>query len=235
MRKLNPEDIADNFEKEVTALLDYYTRSVSALRGSSTEKSDVSMLTEHIFLATAISFEGALSDLYFAYTNIDSSRFIAAREAIIKESIKKDFGDWYADKFNLGAIKHIKVDELYPLLDPRGFNITFHDAKQMVDKAKKQLDQAYAAKYTALSSSELKLINAVRFVRNCIAHRSNASYKAMSESLQSLQNSVYRNLSRSKDKQVNSIGAYLKSWAGTASRLEIYLAVMRDIVIKVGR
>lgn len=237
MKKLNPKDVADDFESEIARLIDYYSRSSTALVGSATEKSDTSLLTEHVFLAAAISFEGALSDIYFAYTNIDSSAFIQKKEALIKDLVKKEFGQWYADKFELGSIKHIKTAELYPLLDPRGYNISFYDGRAMVEKADKNLIPAHAAKYKALSTSQLKLINAAKFMRNCIAHRSESSYEAMTDALLKLLSSTFKNLGRNKDKQVKSIGAYLKSVVSTAtgqSRLEVYLTEMKNIIVALG-
>jgi hypothetical protein len=43
MKKLNPNDVADDFESEITRLIDYYSRSSTALAGSPTEKSDTSL------------------------------------------------------------------------------------------------------------------------------------------------------------------------------------------------
>lgn len=238
MKKINPKDVADDFEVEIIKLIDYYTRSASALAGFQTEKSDTSLLAEHVFLAAAISFEGALSDLYFAYTNINSSVFINKKETLVKDLIKREFGEWYADKYNLGTIKHIKASELYPLLDPYGHNITFYDGKKMVEKAEKNLIQAHVAKYKSLNNSQIKLINAVKFIRNCIAHRSESSYEAMTDALLKLLSSSFKELGRKKDKQVNIVGAYLKAAARPtfeASRLEVFLLEMKKIVIALGR
>lgn len=238
MNKLNPVDVADRFESDITKLVDYYNRSVEALTGTPTEKSDRSLLAEHVFLSAAISFEGALSDLFFAYANIDSSAFVAKKEASIKDHVKKDFGKWYADKIALGTVKHIKASELYPLLDPNGHNITFYDAKKMVDRATKQLIPEHATKYTALNTTHHKLINAAKFIRNCIAHRSASSYEAMMDALVKLNSSNFKGLARSKDKQVSSIGAYLKAAAGPRSelsRLELYLTELKNIVVVLGK
>jgi hypothetical protein len=152
--------------------------------------------------------------------------------------VKKEFGQWYADKFNLGTIKHIKTADLYPLLDPRGHNITFYDGKTMVDKAKKNLNAAHSAKYTALTPSQVKLLNAVKFIRNCVAHRSESSFDAMTDALEKLLGGTFKGLGRKRDKKVLSIGAYLKSAANLGSnktRLEVYLTGMKDIVVTLGR
>lgn len=237
MKKLNPKDVADKFETEILKLIDYYIRSCSLLAGTSTEKSDTSLLAEHVFLSAAISFEGALSDIYFAYTNIDSSTFIKKKETSIRDAVKKDFGQWYANKIDLGAIKHIKADELYPLLDPRGHNITFYDGKTMVDKARSNLIPVHAAKYQALTAHQLKLLSAAKFIRNCVAHRSDSSYDAMTDALVKLLSGPFKGLGRTKDKKVVSIGAYLKSGIAVqnVTRLEIYLSEMKNIVVALGR
>lgn len=236
MNKLNPKDVASGFDAEITKLLDYYRRSAASLVGTATEKLDSSLLAEHVFLSAAISFEGALSDLYFAYTNKDSSVFIAKKQSLIQEAVKRDFGDWYASKISLGSIKHIKADDLYPLLDPRGHNITFYDAKQMIDRAGKNLLPAHAAKYKALSNSHQKVMNAAKFIRNCIAHRSKSSHEAMMDSLVKLQGSSFKVLSRTVDKKVNSVGVYLKASTGVnrPTRIEVYLAELKAIVNALG-
>ena len=236
MNKLNPQDVADEYDAEITKLVDYYQRSAASLVGSPTEKSDASLLAEHVFLSAAISFEGALSDLYFSYTNKDSSVFIAKKQSLIQDLVKREFGEWYASKINLGSIKHIKADDLYPLLDPRGHNITFYDAKQMIDRAGKNLLPAHAAKYKALSPSQQKVMNAAKFIRNCIAHRSKSSYDAMMDALVRLQGSNFKALARTVDKRVNSIGAYLKASTGAnkPTRIEVYLSELKAIVNALG-
>lgn len=239
MKKLNPKDVADNFEGEVKKLIDYYSRSAAALVGVATEKSDTSLLAEHTFLAAAIAFEGALSDIYFAYTNIDSSAFIRNKESQIKDLVRREFDEWYADKIQFGTVKHIKARELYPLLDPYGHNIAFYDGKKMVDKAKSNLIPAHSAKYTALSPSQIKLINAAKFIRNRIAHRSESSYDAMTDALLKLVGSTFKQLGRKKDKRVDSIGAYLKTavntGTATTTRLELFLTELINIVVALGR
>lgn len=236
MNKLNPKDVASEFDSETTKLVDYYRRSAASLVGSATEKSDASLLAEHVFLSAAISFEGALSDLFFAYTNKDASVFIAKKQSLIQESVKREFGDWYAKKVNLGSIKHLRAGELYPLLDPNGHNITFYDAKKMIDRASKNLLPVYAAKYKALSPSQQKLMNAAKFIRNCIAHRSESSYEAMMDALVKLQGSNFKALARTADKKVNSIGAYLKASTGPnkPTRLEVYLLELKTTVNALG-
>jgi hypothetical protein len=238
VNKLNPEDVADAFEAEVTKLIDYYARSVAVLSGTPTEKSDTSLLAEHVFLSAAISFEGALSDMFFSYTNKDSSAFVGRKESLIKELVKREHGEWYANKIQIGTIKHIKASELYPLLDPNGHNITFYDGKKMIEKARKCLIDVHAAKYTALNQSQIKVMNAAKFIRNCIAHRSESSYEAMTDALVRLQSSAFKGLARSKDKRVGSIGAYLKASAGPKSplsRLELYLIELNNVVVALGR
>ncbi|MGC4403678.1 hypothetical protein [Methyloversatilis sp. MC4-4] len=236
MNKLNPKDVASDFDAEITKLVDYYLRSAASFHGSTTEKSDTSLLAEHVFLSAAISFEGALSDLFFAYTNKDASVFIAKKQSLIQDVVKREFGDWYAKKVVLGSIKHIKAGELYPLLDPTGHNITFYDAKKMVERADKYLIQAHAAKYKALSTSHHKLMNAAKFIRNCIAHRSDASYEAMMDALVKLQSGNYKSLARTADKKVNSIGAYLKASTGPKkpTRIEVYLSELRAVINVLG-
>lgn len=152
MNKLNTASVAEAFQNEIDQLLAYYGRATSAFRGSPAESSDISLLNEQVFLSAAVSFESALSDLYFAYVNKDSSLFVAAKEQKIKESLTESFGSWYASKISIPHLRHISAGELYPLLDPRGYNITFQNARKMVAQARKNLLPAHADKYKAITA-----------------------------------------------------------------------------------
>jgi hypothetical protein len=235
MNKLNPASIAEAFQNEIDQLLAYYDRATNALRGSPTEGGDISMLNEQVFLSAAVLFESTLSDLYFAYVNKDSSLFIAAKEQKIKDSLTETFGTWYASKISIPHLKHIKADELYTLLDPRGYNITFQNARNMVAQAKKNLLPAYANKYKAITPHQRKLADCVKYVRNYVAHRSDSGFASMTKALSSLSTGPYASLSRSSSRRVNSVGAYLKSWTGAESRTQLYLKEMCALVNAIGR
>lgn len=148
MNKLSPKSVAQNFEAEMDALLSYHSRATAAFVGSATAAADISLMNEQLFLFAAISFESALSDLYFAYVNKDSSAFVAAKEQKIKKHVEEAFGPWYSAKVSIPHSQHISAGELYPLLDPRGFNVTFQNTRRMVAQARKNLLPEYAAKYT---------------------------------------------------------------------------------------
>lgn len=235
MNKLNPINVADAFQNEIDLLLAYYDRATRALGGSATESSDISLLNEQVFLSASISFEGALSDLFFAYVNKDSSCFVAAKEQKIKASLAENFGAWYASKISIPHLKHIKAEDLYPLLDPRGYNITFQNTRNMIAQARKNLIPAYAAKYTAITPAQRKLADCVKAVRNYIAHRSDSGFVLMTKALASLSTGPYVDLSRSESRRVISVGAYLKSLAGAETRTQVYLKEMRRLVNVVGR
>lgn len=235
MNKLNPVSVAEAFQKEIDQLLAYYNRATKALRGSSAESGDISLLNEQVFLSAAVSFESALSDLYFAYVNKDSSLFIAAKEQKIKGNLTETFGSWYASKISIPHLRHIKADELYPLLDPRGYNITFHNARNMVAQARKNLVSAYANKYKAITPHQRKLTDCIKCIRNYVAHRSDSGFASMTVALSSLSTGPYTSLSRSPSRRVNSVGAYLKSWSGAETRTQFYLKEMCTLINVIGR
>src|SRR5713101_5956457 len=137
MRKINPTSVASTFCKDIDAMIDYYNRCEVAFKGRTTKKSDMSLLSETVFLSASVAFEGMLSDMFLAYVNKNSEPFIMAKEREIKEKIESDYGCWYSSKISIGKNKHIKVKELYPLLDPKGYNITFNNARNMVVRSKK--------------------------------------------------------------------------------------------------
>lgn len=235
MNKLKPANIAQNFQSEINTLLAYHARATTAFRNTPTESSDISLLNEQVFLFAAVSFEGALSDLYFAYINKDSSFFMAAKEQKIKSSITETFGAWYASKVSIPHSKHIKTAELYPLVDPRGYNITFQNARNMISQARKNLLPIYASKYKAITPAQRKLADCIKCVRNYIAHRSDSGFESMTSAIASLSSGPYQALSRSNSHRVNIVGAYLKSVSGGKSRTELYLQEMTNIINLIGR
>ncbi len=153
MNKLNPKNIADNFCTQTDKLLAYYRRAQIAFSASNENQGDISLLSEQVFLSVAVSFEGALSDLYFAYVNKDSSSFFASKEKKIVATITETCGQWYGARVAFPNVKHLKASELYPLLDPRGYNITFNNTRNMIAQAKKNLIAAHAAKYKLIRLS----------------------------------------------------------------------------------
>lgn len=235
MNKLKPTSVADAFVHEIDVLLAYHARATNAFRGSATESGDISLLNEQVFLFAAISFEAALSDLYFAYVNKDSTLFISAKEQQIRDSVAENFGAWYASRISIPRSKHIKADELYPLLDPRGYNITFQNTRRMIAQARKNLLPEHSAKYRAITPAQRKLADCVKCVRNYIAHRSDSGFDSMTSALDGLSTGPYTSLSRSASRRVNSVGAYLKSRASTGTRTELFLREMKLFVNTIGR
>ena len=237
MRKLSPTKIRDDFITEVNRLLAFYTRALTGFRGLANEKSDSSLLAEQVFLFAAISFESVLSDLFFAYVNIDASKFMEAKEQKAKAIVGSELGSWYESRIVLPGLKHIKADQLRTLLDPRGYNITFKNARNMVSQARKNLIFNHQLKYRALTSQQRKFIDATRCLRNFIAHRSESGFKSMTSSLASLSGGTFDSLSRgasAQENKVNSVGAYLKAKKGGSSRVDKYLRTMKDIVTLLG-
>ena len=234
MKKLSPSKIRDAFNTEADDLLGFYSRTLTGFRGLNSEKSDSSLLSEQVFLFAAISFESVLSELFFAYVNIDASAFVAAKEQKIKDIVANEFGIWYSSKMALPALKHIKADELRPLLDPRGYNITFRNAKNMVAQARKNLILSHSTKYRALTPHQRKLIDTTRCLRNYIAHRSESGFNSMTSALASLSGGPFDPLSRRETAKVNKVGAYLKAMSGGSSRVDQFLRAMKDIVTLLG-
>lgn len=234
MKKLSPAKISIEFDKELDTLLTYHVRACTAFGSSPTAKSDISLLNEQVLLFAAISFEGALSDIYFAYVNKDSSQFLANKEKKIKKAVESDFGPWYSVKVSIPHMKHMLAGDLYPLLDPRGYNITFTNMRNMVAQAKRNLSPAFAAKYRALTPAQRKLGDCVKHLRNYMAHRSDSGFDNMTNALASLSGTTFSALSRSKSHRVKSVGAYLKSLSGSKSRTELLLAELKLIVNTIG-
>lgn len=232
MKKINPQSVLENFESEIDSLVGFFNRVGNALKGTSKEKWDRSRLAENVFVSAAVAFEGFFSDLFLSYVNKDSRQFLKAKELEISKAIKSQFGEWYSLKYSIGVTKHLKLKELYPLLDPRGWNITFKNCRNMVSSSKKFHAQQFALKYVNLTPKDRKFCDAVKMIRNQLAHKSESSHSGMNKALLSLEHSI-QGLGRSVNK-VSDVGVFLKTKIDGEQRLVTYLEYMVDIARRVG-
>lgn len=236
MKKLSASSAAIKFEKKIDDLLDYYRRTSSALSSSPTSKQDNSTLCEQVFLLSSVAFEVALSDIYLAHLNKDSSIFFSQKENEIKQKISNSFGPWYSDNISMQKPKHLNAKSLLDAVDPRGYNITFKDSTEMINNAKKSLHSTHSQRYARITSNQKKFINCVRSVRNRIAHSSNSSLESMTNSLHELSpQGPYAMLYRPKSRKVQNVGTYLRNLGSGKTRLEIFMVKMKEITNILGR
>ena len=222
---MNPADVKADFASGLTDVTAFYAAANTALSGDK----DKTLLVENTFLATAVLWEGFVSDLIVAYINRDSSRFAVHLRAALEDNLTPKQKRIYSSFATLSIPAHLKKSEVIDLIDAQGNNITFSNYKEMKDASARWLTPANAARIAGLTARRRSVINAVIAIRNQIAHRSKRSLVAMNEALAAgglhgtgLQRGV---------NTVRHVGAYLKAQpAGHASkRIEIFLSQLHTI------
>lgn len=63
MRKVSPQDIRNDFQTQLTDLASFYQAGKSAF----TSDKELSTFTEHTLLASAVAWEGFVSDMFIGY------------------------------------------------------------------------------------------------------------------------------------------------------------------------
>ena len=207
MRKISPQDIRNDFQRQLTDLMNFYSA------GKLTFKSEknLSTLTEHSFLAAAVAWEGFVSDMFIGYINIDSTRFKKhlhdSFDALLQTQEKsnrvfKTYG-------NLQFPIHLNKADVQLLANNTGNNITFPNFSELEERAKKWRVPAHADKFRNITRPQKALINAVIGLRNHVAHRSQRSGEAMNELL--AVGNLHSTGIRRGENNVNNIGVWLKA------------------------
>lgn len=229
MRKMDPNDVVDDFVSQLDDLEAYCQRVADRLVGTATEKGDISILAEQTFVSAATAFEGFLSDLFLAFLNRDPSAFLAEHRERIRQSVEGKFGAWHWGKLSYAAPRHVKVDDLISLIDPTGWNLTFKDAEALKTKATAWLIVAHRNKITGLTEHDERVIDTTKAIRDYIAHRSSGSKQRMNEALDSVdQGPPNDNLGRGEH-EINNAGSFLKAVFDGSRRLELYCERLRQI------
>jgi hypothetical protein len=207
MRKISPQDIRDDFQKQLADLTSFYRAGTSAL----TSEKDQSTLTEHSLLACAVAWEGFISDMFIGYINVDPTRF--------KQHLEDSFADHLQTQGKLKRVfeafgklqlpAHLSKAEILSLANSTGNNITFPNFADLEERSTRWLVKPHADRFKALSKSQKALVDAVIGLRNHVAHRSHRSGGAMNALL--VAGALHKTgIKRGKNNVIN-VGAWLKA------------------------
>jgi hypothetical protein len=232
MRKLNPDDFRRLFVSEAGELMDHFTRVSSSLTGSPHEKKDTTQLASTTFLALYVTFERFLSGLFLAYINRDSSSFSPDLANRVLSSVVDRYGQAVVSHTTFTIPNHLSYAELLDLIDPHGWNLTFNDATQIMQRAQSWLAPVHRTRVLSLTNDDCALIDTARSIRDYIAHQSPASRAKMNQMLLTVSaHGGNPHLARAQY-EVLSVGAYLKALPVNITRLEIYVDRLTEIAQK---
>ena len=221
MRKISPQDIRDDFQKQLADLTNFYRAGTSAL----ISEKDQSTLTEHSLLACAVAWEGFISDMFIGYINVDSTRFKQHLNDSFKEHLQtQEKSKRVYEAFGrLQFPAHLSKAEVNSLANSSGNNITFPKFAELEERSEKWLAEPHADKFKALSKPQKALVDAVIGLRNHVAHRSHRSGEAMNGLLAA--GALHTTGIKRGANNVKNVGAWLKaSPAGrNESRIEMII------------
>lgn len=207
MRKISPAGVKADFEAQLLALDAFYEEGLIAFATDSHK----SIHTEHTLLAAAVAWEGFVSDMFIAYINRSSTRFIKhledSFEAHLKEAktpkkVFEEFG-------SLSFPQHLSKKRVHTLANSFGNNITFPNFEELEERAKTLLNTENAQKFAGLSAQQKAVVNALIALRNHIAHRSERSLDAMNDALS--KGALHPTGIKRTGNKFHNVGAWLKA------------------------
>ncbi len=227
MRKVDPTDVLDDFVSAIDDLEVVYRDVI----GSGPKDQTVLTTAELVVMSAAVLWEGVVSDLFAGYINRDSSRFRAHLEGRVRDSVKNKFGADASAYLILSFPKHLKKQQVYGLLDPRDYNLTFDSPADLIMRAGEILPAAAANKFKGLTDADKASISAWKEIRDFAAHRSEAAMTRLNDALKD--KALIPALRRGKHR-VQAVGAFLKTiYVGKGkARVVCYLDEMRAIARK---
>lgn len=227
MRKINPQDVRQDFNQSLVEQLDFFGR----LSAFGLASGDRKRLAEQVFFVSASLWEGFISDLFVGYVNVDSSTLTAKISNDIAQSTRAKFGTFAASKTAVSFPQHIRAADAAALLDKDGYNVTFPSARKMVAEAGTVLMPAHRVGFVGLSPGDLDAIDAWKETRNCIAHRSESSFERMNAALaKSDLATAYPQLARGVH-AIEDVGSFLDATpvGSTQKRLVQFINTMTTI------
>ena len=223
MRKVKPADVKSSFNTLVTEKKSYFLRQVSSIKGTEHEMKDLSLLSEMMIHSLYVEFECFVSDLVLAYINRDPSAYQHDLFTRAKESVRSKFDDWTTNRLIPKTEKHIKIDEIEQLIDPKNFNVTFKDVATLKSNANRWICPAHLAGIAAISAADARLIDTTHSIRDFIAHRSVHSKTNMNSMLRSVDaGNNCPNTGLGSTQAIHNIGSFLKASVGNQRRVVRY-------------
>lgn len=231
MRKINPQDVKNEFADFVTERLAYFDRVETALKGTPHEKRDISVLAETTLHSAYVAFECFISDLILAYINRDFSQYQSDLATRVSQSIQSKFGPWAGSRTPFNPVRHIKIDELEKMIDPDNYNLTFKNVAILKQRCNEWVAAPHKNGIINLNDSDSRLIDTVHSIRNFIAHQSQNAKSIMNQNLSNIVTGINcqnQNLNRGAH-DIHDAGAFLKSVIAGNRRVKIYISRLNAI------
>lgn len=232
MRKIDPADVLADFNAASHELINHYDRIDVAITTHPTREGDLSLLATQSFLALFVAFERFNSDLLLAYLNRDFKQFQADVATRISTSAREKFGPVIAARVTLEIKRHVSVAELEEIVDPTGWNLTFPTVAKLKEYSRRVLVPAYATRIDSLTTSEARLVDTARAIRDFIAHQSPGSKKRMNDTLATIEVGAQNRYLGRTSNAVHNVGAYLKASCAGTRRLHRYSQALRAIAAR---
>ncbi|WP_337058251.1 hypothetical protein [Pseudomonas sp. USHLN015] len=235
MRKVKPQDVRDAFCEQVDSSLDHYQRVLTALRGTGSEKLDISLQSRTLIHSVFVDFECFISDLFISYLNRSFHTYQNAFETSVRSSAAQKHSLWMSGRITFNRPPHMSLTDLEQAIDPDGWNLTFKSCAVMKEKAAAWLDPQHANRIVHMQGEDERLVDTMRGVRNWIAHQSIGAGKRMNDLLANIEQgpgTPNHELGRGVRK-VTNIGAFLKSKIGAERRVEVYCRRLKDVAANI--
>jgi len=231
MRKVRPQDVRDDFHQLISERLHHFDRVENLLGGTPNEKRDLSILSETTLHSSYVAFECFLSDLLLAYINRDFSQYQLNLSSKIDASVQTKFGSWASGRTTFNPLQHITLQQLESMLDPDSYNLTFKDVATLKQRFHDWVAAPHKTPVVTLNNSDTQLIDCTHAIRNFIAHRSKNAKGIMNVKLSTVSTGPAcpnADLARGV-REINDIGAYLKTTIAGARRVKTYIKRLQVI------
>lgn len=202
--------------------------ALGAVIASTVSVKSRNIIAEYSFLGAAILLEGFVSDLFVAFINKKSSRFVGAMTGLMTMTATDDTAKRAIAFSQIDIATHLTLENIRKILDPKGWNVSFVDSADLKSKAGQWLEDSYCPRFTGLSQAHSAVFDTTKPVRNFLTHRSSASLATMQTALASP--NLPAGFKRAANK-VHSVGSFLDSVPpGLAqTRIKSYLQEVRAI------
>ena len=227
MRTADPQNIKIDFLSGLQDVED----ALDAVIASTVAVKSRNIIAEYSFLGAAILLEGFVSDLFVAFINKKSARFVNAMTGLMTMTATDDTAKRAIAFSQIDIATHLTLENVRKILDPKGWNVSFVDSADLKAKAGQWLEDPYRPRFIGLSPAHSALFDTTKSVRNFLAHRSSASLAAMQTSLASV--NLPAGFRRAANK-VHSVGSFLDSVPpGLAqTRIKAYLQEVRAVAVQ---
>jgi hypothetical protein len=215
-----------SFIKRVESLVSHYNELKIAIHNKKNEASLQNELAVQLSISISVQWESFIHDLIVAYVLTDPSRAFEWLENRARKSIEDKFGPVTEKCFTFCQPTGLNKEKIQELLDPKGWNITAHNARELANRSSELLASRYAMRF-ALDADNSEFYDYVVALRNYLSHRSKGARTTFKNSVNGL--SSVKNFPLKTN--IGKTDFYLKSLATakTISRVEYIANRLKEI------